>query len=117
MKQPVEPEVFKRRHLRNQSALKTAGWSVILTVIASVYGVWLYAAWGSEHPDIFTMVLRMGGTLAGCLGSLPFFCLLKNAGAAIDYHHSYKILINLNAWNAQQEELRRLRNIMKEEGL
>ena len=117
MKQPVEPEEFKRRHLRNQYALKAVGWSFVLIVITSVYGGMLWAVWGSGYPDIFTITLLIGGTLAAFLGAIPFFSLLKNADSAIDYHHSYKSLINLNAWNAQQEELKRLQDLLKEDGL
>lgn len=117
VKQPVDPEVFKRRHLRNQSIFKAAGWGVVIMAIIAAYGLVLWAVWDSEYPDALPLATIMGGTVAVLFGCMPFFYLLENASFALDYHHYYKSLMNLNAWNAQQAERARLRDLLKEEGL
>lgn len=115
MKQPVNPEVFKARQSRNDDMVQLVAALLGLVAITSVTVVAFLFAWGNLAAVIAV------GTLAILIGFIPAaacFVGVMESGSSI-VHRSRRIRRTLNeqAWNAQQEELDRLRTIMKEEGL
>lgn len=119
MKQPVHPDVLRPKLKRREAGIKLAIWTaLILAIIAGWVAmfIFVYVSRGAEGAFLF-FGISLG--LAVALSPLFFmaFEITSPLSDYLDAAYDLKVRENSAAWNAQQEELRRLRTIMKEEGL
>lgn len=118
MKPPVDPDVLRYRLVRREAGIKLAIWVVVILVaIAAWIGGLVLAntVGGGEGIFMYAGISLMAGILFIPLSIMTFEPdnpMEKYMSAAYDL----KIIENSVAWHAQQEELQRLRTIMKEEG-
>ena len=119
MKQPVHPDVLRPRLKRREAGLKLALWTVVILAVIAAWVAMLAFVYVSKGIDDAFVFFGISFGLAVAL--IPLFvmaCEITNPLAEyLDAAYDLKVIENRAAWNAQQEELRRLRNIMKEEGL
>lgn len=115
VKRPIAPSIMRMKQYRTKYLIKATFSFICLLAILGIVLFCTSLVWGDADAVFITLITTL------VLTSAPiFFCarsLAENVGIAIDAHHSYRLEQNGHAWKAQQEELTRLRTIMKEEGL
>jgi len=119
MTEPIHPKVLGYRLLRRKAAIKLAVWVVIILAVIATWVaalIFTYVANGSSGAFIFLGVSFFFGLF---FAPLFFFTFEPNNPLEeyLDAAHSLRFIENSVAWDAQQEELKKLRNIIKEEGL
>lgn len=119
MKAPVDPDVLRYRLVRREAGINLAIWGVVtLAAITAWIGglVIAHAEGGGAGMFMYAFI-----TLAAGIYFIPLSIMTFEPDNPVEKYMSaafdLKIIENSVAWHAQQEELRRLRDIMKEEGL
>lgn len=119
MTEPIHPKVLGYKLLRREAAIKLGVWVVIILAVIATWVaalIFTYVANGSSGVFIFLGVSFFFGLFFAPLLFITFEPNnpLEEYLSAVN---NLRFIENRVAWDAQQEELQRLRNIMKEEGL
>lgn len=119
MKAPVDPQLMRAIQLKREAGVKLAIWTVAAIAITAAWigGLALsYSAGGGEGLFMYAAI-SLGAGIYFIPLSIWTFEPENPVAEYLEASVYLKELSNEIAWNAQQEELARLRTIMKEEGL
>lgn len=115
MKAPMDPRLMSAVQCKRNTGVKLAIWVVAALAVTAAWvgGLALaYLAGGGEGLFMYEAISLGAGIL-----SILAFEPENPVAEYLEASGCLKELSNEIAWNAQQEELKRLRTIMKEEGL
>lgn len=119
MKQPVHPILMQAIQRKREAGIKLSVWVAVVTLVLLVWAAGLaiaYALGGGEALGVFA-----GASFVVAVFTIPLSFMAVEPVILVErylrYSRELKEITNEQAWNAQQEELARLRTIMKEEEL
>lgn len=119
MSVPVDPQLMRVMQLKREAGIKLVIWAVAILALVAVVGAALSLAYmlgGGESLAVAAGVLFAAVFFFVPMGLMTF----ELDNPITEYLYQSRQLTELTNkidWNAQQEELKRLRTIMKEEGL
>ena len=115
MKKPVDPDIYRARQERDGDIVQFLASLVGLLVIAAIFFGVFWFAWG--NTDAMFAVGVIGVICSFVPATVCVLGIAESVSSIIDTRKYISRKLNEKAWNAQQEELKRLQNIIDEEGL
>ena len=119
MSAPVDPQLMRAMQLKREAGIKLVIWAVAALVLVVAGGVTLtlvYMLGGGE-----SLAVTAGALFAVALFLIPMGLMAFEMNNPItEYLYQSRQLAELTnkiAWNSQQEELKRLQDLLKEENL
>ena len=118
-KKPVDPRIMYLMRRKRESGIKLTIWAVSGVLALAAWVAVLVVSYRLGDGEVLFVTAFFTVGLAALLGSMgiAYFEPDNPIDDYLSYDSRLKALQNELAWDAQQEELQRLRNIMKEEGL
>ena len=119
MSAPVDPQLMRAKQLKREAGIKLVIWAVVTLTLVAAGGVALVLAYmlgGGESLAVTAGVLFAAVFFLVPMGIMAFE--LDNPITEYLYQSRQSAeLTNKIAWNSQQEELKRLQDLLKEENL